>query len=272
MFQEVDCDSLSSLFDTYIKNKTQLGSGNFLVQSLPRLTMLLRPSNDPQNAHMNYSCAHWSGDPTETLETAQKKKVQLLIQKAQISLNHHILDPIRRPEEDRRERDPRAWPGGSIATGPEGNGGYYDRIISIGMFEHVGAEYLDEYFRVISSLLHPSHGVMVIDGITRTNKGSKAELEATSVMNIGPHYGKSLFAWRDNFLRNWGQVEAAFRDAQLDASDREVEAFRRKWLYYFIYCEAGFRLRLLGNYTVVAAKIPKAGMEYDPRLGDMLMK
>ncbi|KAE8394888.1 hypothetical protein BDV23DRAFT_146549 [Aspergillus alliaceus] len=122
------------------------------------------------SSDMNYSCAHWSGDPTETLETAQKTKVQLLIQKAQISSNHHILDPIRRPEEDRRERDPRAWPGGSIATGPEGNGGYYDRIISIGMFEHVGAECLDEYFRVISSLLHPSHGVMVIDGITRTNK------------------------------------------------------------------------------------------------------
>ncbi|GAB1193382.1 hypothetical protein APSETT444_002597 [Aspergillus pseudonomiae] len=56
------------------------------------------------------------------------------------------------------------------ATGPESNEGYYDHVISIGMFEHVGAEYLHEYFRAICSLLHPRNGIMVIDGITMTNK------------------------------------------------------------------------------------------------------
>ncbi|KAB8259079.1 hypothetical protein BDV32DRAFT_124767 [Aspergillus pseudonomiae] len=75
-------------------------------------------------------------------------------------------------------------------------------------------------------------------------------------MNIGPHYGKTLCAWRDNFLRNLGIIEAAFRAAQPDASDQNVEAFRKKWLYDFIYCEAGFRLRLLGNYIIVATKTP----------------
>lgn len=52
----------------------------------------------------------------------------------------------------------------------EQGGGFYDRVISVGMFEHVGPEYLDEYFETISRLLHPTHGVMVIDGITMTNK------------------------------------------------------------------------------------------------------
>lgn len=102
------------------------------------------------------------------------------------------------------------------------------------------------------------------------HNGSNGELEVTSVMNIGPHYGKTLLAWRDNFLRNWEIIETAFRTAQPDASDENVEAFRRKWLYYFIYCEAGFRLRLLGNYVVVAAKTPELSIEYDETLGEML--
>lgn len=59
------------------------------------------------------------------------------------------------------------------ASGPENNGGFYDRVISVGMFEHVGPEYLDQYFEIITQLLHPTHGVMVIDGITMTNKVCK---------------------------------------------------------------------------------------------------
>ncbi|KAF7625575.1 cyclopropane fatty acid synthase [Aspergillus flavus] len=358
MFQEVDCDDLSGLLDIYIQNKSQLGTGNFFMQLLPRVTMLLQPSNDPQNARryisshyddsdelfanflspdMNYSCAHWSGDPDEALESAQKRKVQRLLQKAQISVGQHVLEigcgwgdvaitaaqttgcrvtALTLSDNQKRIAEKRVKEAGleervrillqdyRSATGPETNGGYYDRVISIGMFEHVGAEYLDEYFRVISSLLHPGHGVMVIDGITMTHKmrqskssvptfidryifpggylpaihallgaihnGSNGELEVTSVMNIGPHYGKTLLAWRDNFLRNWEIIETAFRTAQPDASDENVEAFRRKWLYYFIYCEAGFRLRLLGNYVVVAAKTPELSIEYDETLGEML--
>jgi len=49
-------------------------------------------------------------------------------------------------------------------------GGGYDRIISVGMFEHVGAEYMNQYFETISMLLHPDNGLVVIDGITMTNK------------------------------------------------------------------------------------------------------
>ncbi|KAB8219904.1 Mycolic acid cyclopropane synthetase-domain-containing protein [Aspergillus novoparasiticus] len=361
MFQEVDCDNLSGLLDIkqiYIQNKSRLGTGNFFMQLLPRMTMLLQPSNDPQNAQryisshyddsdelfanflspdMNYSCAHWTGDPAEALESAQKRKVQRLLQKAQISADQHILEigcgwgdvaitaaqttgcrvtALTLSDNQKRIAEKRVKEAGleehvrillqdyRSATGPESNGGYYDRVISIGMFEHVGAEYLDEYFRVISSLLHPSHGVMVIDGITMTNKmrqskssvptfidryifpggylptihallgavhnGSNGELEVTSVMNIGPHYGKTLLAWRDNFLRNWEIIESTFRTAQPDASDENVEAFRRKWLYYFIYCEAGFRLRLLGNHVIVAAKTPELSIEYDETLGEML--
>ena len=41
---------------------------------------------------LNYSCAHWSGDPAEPLESAQARKVRNLLSKAQLSSSHHVLD------------------------------------------------------------------------------------------------------------------------------------------------------------------------------------
>lgn len=95
-------------------------------------------------------------------------------------------------------------------------------------------------------------------------------MEVTSLLNIGPHYGKTLVAWRDNFLQKWdGVIKQDYRAEHPGASDVEVEAFRRKWLYYFEYCEMGFRLRVLGNYVLVAARTPEGVVDYD-YLGDML--
>lgn len=360
MFQEVDCDDLGRIFDIYIKNKNRLGSGNLLLQLLPRVAWLLQPTNSIQEARqnisshydtsnelfsaflspdLNYSCAHWSGDPAEPLESAQARKVQNLLSKAQLSSSHHVLDigcgwgdlgikaaqiygcrvtGLTLSERQKSLADQRIKAAGlqdrvrillcdyrnASRPGPDpdsDNGGFYDRVISVGMFEHVGPEYLDEYFKTISKLLHPTHGVMVIDGITMTNKlretkskvptfigryvfpggylptihmlfdslhrGSEGSLEVTSALNIGPHYGKTLLAWQDNFLHNWARIESDYRAARPGVSDAEVEAFRRQWLYYFRYCEAAFRTRLLGNYIIVAARTPEQMVEVDVGAG-----
>ncbi|KAJ5191384.1 uncharacterized protein N7498_010369 [Penicillium cinerascens] len=358
MFQEVDCDNLGKLFDIYIKNKSRLGSGNPIFQLLPRLAWLLQPTNsiretrqnitshyDTSNTlfaaflspDMNYSCAHWDGDPLESLESAQNRKIRNLLTKAQILSSHHVLDigcgwgdlaikaaqitgcrvtGLTLSDKQKELADQRAKDAGvqdrvrillcdyRDASGPEQNGGFYDRVISVGMFEHVGPEYLDQYFEVISRLLHPTHGLMVVDGITMTNmlretksnvptfigryifpggylptihmllssihQGSDGSLEVTSVQSIGPHYGKTLSAWRENFLRNWKTIESDYRAAHHEASDSEVEKFRRLWLYYFSYCESAFRGRLLGNYIIAAARTPEPMVEYGASLEQMI--
>lgn len=93
------------------------------------------------------------------------------------------------------------------------------------------------------------------------------------MQNTGPHYGKTLLAWRDKFVRNWeGRIREDYRTEHPDADDLEVEAFRRKWLFYFVYCEAGFRVRWLGNYVIVAARTPEGVVGYeDENLGEMLV-
>lgn len=194
---------------------------------MPRVTWYLQPTNSIQQARqnisshydtsnelfsaflsedMNYSCAHWSGEPSESLESAQERKIRRLLAKARLSPSHHVLDigcgwgdlaikaaqlsgcrvtGLTLSERQKSLAEERVRAAGledrvrillcdyRNATGPETNGGYYDRVISVGMFEHVGPEYLNQYFETISRLLHPTHGVMVIDGITMTNKVRK---------------------------------------------------------------------------------------------------
>ncbi|KAI0686710.1 hypothetical protein BC835DRAFT_1309435 [Cytidiella melzeri] len=91
------------------------------------------------------------------------------------------------------------------------------------------------------------------------NSGSSGRLLIESTSNIGPHYARTLREWRRRFDAGFtpsgddklGVIERALREEFPDVMDgprgkEEIEVFRRKWLYYFCYCEAGFTMRLLG--------------------------
>ena len=205
-------------YQLYIQNPSALNAGSFLVQWIPRVARWWRPENNIDNARlhiaahydtsnvlfsnflspdMNYSCAHWSADPDDTLELAQKRKVHHLIKKARIQPGHHLLDigcgwgdliitaarergcqatGLTLSEEQKALADERIKQAGledqvrvllcdyRQAPFPE-NG--YDQVVSVGMFEHVGPQYMDQYFETITRLLKKDGGVVVIDGITK---------------------------------------------------------------------------------------------------------
>ena len=50
------------------------------------------------------------------------------------------------------------------------------------------------------------------------------------VENFGRSYAETLRQWRDRFLERWPMIATLGYD----------EAFKRKWVYYLSYCEAGF--------------------------------
>ncbi|PYI01578.1 2-heptaprenyl-1,4-naphthoquinone methyltransferase [Aspergillus sclerotiicarbonarius CBS 121057] len=348
MLQEVECEKLHKVFDLYIQNRATLDSCGSPFQLIQRLAQWWKPKNNIDNARsniashydtsnglftnflsadMNYSCAHWSNDAAESLQTAQRRKVHYMIKKARVQPGHHLLDigcgwgdliieaarltgcqatGLTLSEEQKGLADERIRNAGlqdrvrvllcdyRHAPRPE-NG--YDSIISIGMLEHVGPEYMDQYFDVISQLLKLENSVVVIDGITKIHpfhesnprvgdyidryvfpggylptpnilfeslhRGSKGTLEVSSVLNTGPHYGKTLLAWRDNFITNWEHIRSDFCARYPEASEMEIESYRRRWLYYFEYCEAGFRNRILGNYTICAVRTPEVVVDYD---------
>lgn len=138
--------------------------------------------------------------------------------------------------------------------------GKFDRIVSIEMFEAVGEAYWATYFQTISRLMKVG-GNAVLQVITiaderfeayRRNPDfiqthvfpggmlpSKAKLKEVAAQCglklvgddcFGQSYARTLAEWRNRFLQAWPRI------APLGYS----EEFKRLWLYYLSYCEAGF--------------------------------
>jgi cyclopropane-fatty-acyl-phospholipid synthase len=134
--------------------------------------------------------------------------------------------------------------------------GRYDRIVSVGMFEHVGVGHYREYFDKIRELL-TDDGVALIHTIgSADGPGAahawirkyifpggytpalseivpvieRAGLHITDIEVLRLHYAETLKAWRQRFMGNRDHVAALYD-----------ERFCRMWEFYLAGCEAGFR-------------------------------
>jgi len=139
--------------------------------------------------------------------------------------------------------------------------GEYDAICSVEMIEAVGDRYWDAYFARIDQLLAPGgrvalqaitmpHDRMIASRRTYTwiqkyifpggqipsvnaieDSVSRTRLRVSGRHEFGPHYAETLRIWRDRFSARGDEVAALGFD----------EVFRRMWLFYLCYAEAGFR-------------------------------
>ncbi|SLM36348.1 S-adenosyl-L-methionine-dependent methyltransferase-like [Lasallia pustulata] len=167
--------------------------------------------------------------------------------------------------------------------------GLYDKVVSIEMLEAVGREYLDTYFECVHRLLKPQGGIAVFQCITMPEtryeayskgedfirkyifpgghlptvsqlvgsieKGSNATLIVDAIENIGGHYAKTLRLWKEKFQRNFeSRIRPALLEEHHGMTDSDVELFRRKWEYYFTYCEAGFSTKTLGDVIITVGR------------------
>ena len=148
-------------------------------------------------------------------------------------------------------------------------GGRFDRIVSVGMFEHVGVNHYATYFRKIDELL-ADDGVALVHTIGRLEPPAatdpfiakyifpggyipalsemvhcieRAGLIVADVEILRLHYAKTLRAWRKRFLANWDKA-AAIRD----------ETFCRMWEFYLAGSEAAFRYQGLVVFQVLLIK------------------
>ena len=73
--------------------------------------------------------------------------------------------------------------------------------------------------------------------------------------NIGAHYAKTLRLWNNSFQQKFDeQIRPALLKEHEDMTKVDVEVFRRKWEYYFTYCEAGFATKTLGDHIVTVSR------------------
>ena len=153
--------------------------------------------------------------------------------------------------------------------------GVFDKVVSIEMIEAVGADFVPGFFEKASSLLK-TNGLMALQGITYNDPdfnayknsvdfirkyifpGSclislsqveKAIKEKTDLImvdseDITLHYARTLELWRKDFENVLPQVrELGFSDP-----------FIRIWIFYLVYCEAGFLENLIGDFQFIFAK------------------
>ncbi|CZR57390.1 related to cyclopropane synthase [Phialocephala subalpina] len=165
----------------------------------------------------------------------------------------------------------------------------FDKIVSIEMIEAVGEAHLAEYFAGIHRLLRRDGGIAMFQCITmpeaqhtidakkrgfigqyifpggylpsttqllnHISTQSKGSLTLERVENIGRHYTKTLRLWRENFLFNFDdKIMPALLNSHHTLSKETVEVFRRKWEYYFTYCEAGFFTKTLGDVIITVGR------------------
>lgn len=132
----------------------------------------------------------------------------------------------------------------------------FDRIVSVGMFEHVGVGYYRDYFGKVRELLNDD-GVALIHTIGRSTPPGATNpfiakyifpggyipamsevtaaieqegLVITDVEVLRIHYAETLKVWRENFLARREKAVAMYD-----------ERFARMWEFYLAACEASFR-------------------------------
>lgn len=152
--------------------------------------------------------------------------------------------------------------------------GQFDRITSVGMFEHVGIQNLVEYFSKINTLLAPD-GVVMNHGITTTDVESHSApygagefihryvfpygelthistvtramqeggLEVRDVENLRRHYARTCAAWTENFEANAERIQ------QLTDPKRF-----RIWHVYLAGCTHAFNQDWISLYQIVCGK------------------
>lgn len=101
--------------------------------------------------------------------------------------------------------------------------------------------------------------------VNAMSQGSQGTMVLQAVDSIGPHYARTLREWHrafdDAFEGKDGIREALLRDHAAirnltpEQREKEVEVFRRKWVYYFVYCERGFALNQIGDHVLTFARV-----------------
>lgn len=144
----------------------------------------------------------------------------------------------------------------------------FDKVVSIGMCEHVGHKNYKLFMDVVNQNLK-KHGLFLLhtigynclvesgepwldkyifpNSLLPSIQGLGKAIDEHFVMedwhNFGAYYDNTLLAWHDNFTQNWDMLK-----------NRYDEKFFRMWTYYLLLCAATFRARKTELWQIVLSK------------------
>jgi cyclopropane-fatty-acyl-phospholipid synthase len=237
---------------------------------------------------MIYSCGYWA--QADDLDAAQQAKLDLIFRKLGLEPGMRVLDigcgwggaaqyaaeryavkvvgvTVSREQAQLAAERCRGWPVEILLRDYREVDGRFDRIYSIGMFEHVGFKNYRDYFAVARRLLGED-GLFVLHTIGGNQPTVQCDrwiarhifpnsmLPAPSQLtaacetqfviedwhNFGVDYEHTLMEWERRFEAAWPDLAA-----------RYGERFRRMWRYYLLSCAGAFRARDLQLWQLVLA-------------------
>ncbi len=251
---------------------------------------------------MNYSCGYW--ETAKTLDTAQKDKLDLICRKMGLGPGMKVLDigcgwggfakyaaekygatihgiTVSREQEKYAKSTCQGLNVKIYFKDYRDLVEKYDRIVSIGMFEHVGSRNYNTFFNIVHRCLK-SNGLFLLHTIAGNTSNETPDpwvikyifpnsmlpsaKQITSAAegrfviehwhSFGQYYDNTLMAWYKNFRENWNKLK--------DAYD---ERFYRMWTYYLLSFAGSFRSRRNQLWQIVFSKRGiRGGFYYKERL------
>jgi cyclopropane-fatty-acyl-phospholipid synthase len=239
--------------------------------------------------YLQYSCAYFQD--TDDLATAQRNKMDLICRKLELAPGDHVLDigcgwgglAKYMAEKygcrvtgvnisDRQIEYARTWCQSLPVTIEKKDyrdvEGTFDKIVSVGMFEHVGAKNYRTFMRKVNCLLGEK-GIFLLHTIGGNAPNVRCDPWITTYIfpngmlpsidqiaraihglfviedwhNMGPHYDPTLMAWHQRFIDHWDSLSSTYG-----------QAFKRMWEYYLLSCAGAFRARDIQVWQVLMTK------------------
>ena len=245
--------------------------------------------------YMQYSCGYWHH--ADTLEAAQEAKLDLICRKLQLEPGMSLLDigcgwgglaefaarrygvsvygvTISQEQQKMAQQRCAGLDVTILLQDYRDLEQQFDRIVSVGMFEHVGPKNYATYFRVVNRNLKPG-GLFLLHtiGAVRTDMrvdpwidkyifpngclpsvrqiadASEPYFIMEDWHNFGTDYDTTLMAWHTRFLAAWPQLSA-----------RYDERFKRMFSYYLNACAGAFRARDIQLWQVMFSRGYEGGL------------
>lgn len=244
---------------------------------------------------MQYSCGYWK--QATSLEQAQQDKLRLICEKLQLEPGMRVLDigcgwgglaefmaqhygvsvvgVTISAEQQRMAQSRCAGLDVTILLQDYRDlNDKFDRIVSVGMFEHVGPKNYPTYFEVVDRNLKPDGLFLLhtigsrktdhrvdpwidkyifpngcLPSVRQIANASEPHFVMEDWHNFGADYDTTLMAWHERFIASWPEI-----------ADNYSERFKRMFSYYLNACAGAFRARDIQLWQVVFSRGVEHGL------------
>ena len=241
------------------------------------------------DSSMSYSCAYWHN--ASSLEQAQFQKLDMICRKLELKAGEHLLEigcgwgglayhaakyydvkvtgiTVSKEQQALAQKKCKNLPVEIVLADYRKVTGQFDKIASVGMFEHVGQKNYRTYFNTVYTCLK-DEGLFLLhtigdyattyktdawiekyifpNGKLPSAKEITAAIEQKFIVedwhNFGKDYDTTLMAWWHNFERAWPELQVNYDPT-----------FFRMWKYYLLSCAGYFRSKQGQLWQIVLAK------------------